>query len=146
MMISQRGLLLSGLIFSTVVSVHADDISGIVTDAKTNEPLIGATIEVAGTSFKTVSDADGKFLLTGLNHGKYNITIKYIAYQSCTLTGVEALKDASSNVVSVKLKVRRADSTGCFGDGCPAQEHRTSHGARDQEERRHREQYLCPGD
>ena len=83
MMISQRGLLLSGLIFSTVVSVHADDISGIVTDAKTNEPLIGATIEVAGTSFKTVSDADGKFLLTGLKHGKYNITIKYIAYQSC---------------------------------------------------------------
>ena len=104
MMISQRGLLLSGLIFSTVVSVHADDISGIVTDEKTNEPLIGATIEVAGTSFKTVSDADGKFLLTGLKHGKYNITIKYIAYQSCTLTGVEAQKDASSNVISVKLK------------------------------------------
>ena len=104
MMISQRGLLLSGLIFSTVVSVHADDISGIVTDAKTNEPLIGATIEVADTSFKTVSDADGKFLLTGLKHGKYNITIKYIAYQSCTLTGVEAQKDASSNVISVKLK------------------------------------------
>ena len=104
MMISQRGLLLSGLIFSTVVSVHADDISGIVTDEKTNEPLIGATIEVAGTSFKTVSDADGKFLLTGLKRGKYNITIKYIAYQSCTLTGVEAQKDASSNVISVKLK------------------------------------------
>lgn len=104
MMILQRGLLLSGLIFGTVAFVHADDISGIVTDAKTNEPLIGATIEVAGTSFKTVSDADGKFLLTGLKHGKYNLTIKYIAYQSCTLTGVEALKDASSNVVSVKLK------------------------------------------
>ncbi len=104
MMISQRGLLLSGLIFSTVVSAHADDISGIVTDAKTNEPLIGATIEVAGTSYKAVSDADGKFLLTGLKRGKYNITIKYIAYQSCTLTGVEAQKDASSNVISVKLK------------------------------------------
>ena len=104
MMISQRGLLLSGLIFGTVVSAYADDISGIVTDAKTNEPLIGATVEVAGISFKTVSDADGKFLLTGLKHGKYNLTVKYIAYQSCTLTGVEAQKDASSNVISVKLK------------------------------------------
>ena len=52
---------MSGLLLGTAATMLADDISGIVTDAKTNEPLIGATIEVAGTSVRTVSDADGKF-------------------------------------------------------------------------------------
>ena len=85
---------MSGLLFCVSAPLLADDISGIVTDAKTNEPLIGATIEVAETSVRTVSDADGKFHLTGLKHGKYNLTIKYVSYQPCTLNGFEAGADA----------------------------------------------------
>ena len=38
-------------------------VSGIVTDAETNEPLIGANIVVPGTSTGTITDLDGSFSL-----------------------------------------------------------------------------------
>ena len=44
------------------VQQQQDSFSGIVVDEK-NEPIIGVTIQVKGTSSRTVTDTDGHFRL-----------------------------------------------------------------------------------
>ena len=53
-------------------------VTGIVTDEK-GEPLIGATVKIAGTSIGVATDIDGKFTLT-LPAKKNKIDISYVGY------------------------------------------------------------------
>ncbi|MFD0751334.1 TonB-dependent receptor domain-containing protein [Mucilaginibacter calamicampi] len=68
---------------------NAGKISGKVTDQKSGETLIGATIAIDGTTKAVAADVDGKYLLSGLQPGKYALTIKYIGYQSKSISDVE---------------------------------------------------------
>ena len=54
------------LLLLTVV-VKADEIKGLVVDAQTKEPLIGATVQIDGTTLATATDIDGKFSFTSLS-------------------------------------------------------------------------------
>ena len=58
-------------------------LSGIVTDVKTGEPLIGATLKTASTGAAT--DADGKYTLS-LPAGAHEIACSYVGYDSRTQT------------------------------------------------------------
>lgn len=42
-------------------------IIGIVTDSKTGEPIIGATVQLLGTTTGVITDVDGKFELAGIS-------------------------------------------------------------------------------
>lgn len=55
-------LALLALLTCSILSLHAQ-ISGTITDAETNEPLIGASVILQGTSIGTITDLDGKFSL-----------------------------------------------------------------------------------
>ena len=57
------------------------DISGKVSDADSGEPLIGATIQVQGTSIGTITDADGNFNLT-VSDGASVLVVSYIGFKS----------------------------------------------------------------
>lgn len=57
------------------------EIRGIVTDAKSNEKIVGAYIKVPGTMFGTVSDTDGTFLLEAAEESK-KLEVSYIGYRS----------------------------------------------------------------
>ena len=57
--------------------------SGIVTDATTNEPLIGVSILIKGTQVGTVTDVDGKFILDVSQNDV--LEFSYIGYKSQTL-------------------------------------------------------------
>lgn len=54
---------------------------GRVTDAQTGEPLIAATIRVAGTARGTITNARGDYVLT-LTAGEYRILYRYLSYQN----------------------------------------------------------------
>lgn len=58
-------------------------LSGIVTDATTNEPLIGVSILIKGTQVGTVTDVDGKFILDVSQNDV--LEFSYIGYKSQTL-------------------------------------------------------------
>ncbi len=60
---------------------------GTIIDASTGEPLIGATVAVAGTTTGTISDFDGNYNLP-LEQGTYNIQISYISYETQNFPGV----------------------------------------------------------
>lgn len=55
-------------------------IQGTVTDANTNEPLIGATIYVMESEQGTNTNIDGEFQLTGMQAGTYTIRVSFIGY------------------------------------------------------------------
>ncbi len=76
-------------------------ITGKVTDSETGEPLIGATIQMKGTSIGTVTDIDGNFKLA-VPDDIEEIQISYIGYESKYL-GVGA-----QTLFNITLSVEKA--------------------------------------
>ncbi len=62
-----------------IESVSRGSLTGRVVD-EVGYVLPGATIQITGTDFGTVSDIDGFFRLTGLENGTYKVKITYIGY------------------------------------------------------------------
>ena len=56
-------------------------ISGIVTDKKLNEPIIGASVVVKGTNNGCITDLDGNFQLNNVASGS-TLVVSYIGYQT----------------------------------------------------------------
>ncbi len=56
------------------------NITGKLIDAETDEPLIGASVLIEGTSTGTVSDFDGNFVLNNVAAGTYTLVVSYIGY------------------------------------------------------------------
>ena len=79
----------------------AQQIKGIVSDAKTQETLIGAVISVEDSNLKAITDMEGCFTLDGLKSGKHTLLINYIGYKTCQLQ-VDAQK-GNTQVVKVAL-------------------------------------------
>ncbi|MGY3213559.1 TonB-dependent receptor domain-containing protein [Mucilaginibacter sp. HD30] len=89
------------IIFIINLNLSAQDagkISGKITDQKTSETLIGATIAIDGTGKAAAADVDGKYLLSGLQPGKYALTIKYIGYQTKAISDVEVKAGEVTNL------------------------------------------------
>ncbi|MEO6039676.1 MAG: carboxypeptidase-like regulatory domain-containing protein, partial [Saprospiraceae bacterium] len=56
-------------------------IAGKLIDHATGEGLIGATVQIEGAAGGSVTDMDGKFLLS-LAPGAYTLVFSYISYQT----------------------------------------------------------------
>ena len=81
----------AALIAAPAINGMAADIVGKVTDGKSKEALIGATVQVDGTNIVAATDLDGNFKLSGLNvDAKYTLTVTYVAYKNKKIDGVRA--------------------------------------------------------
>lgn len=69
----------------TTFAAHAQyQVKGSVWDQATNSPLIGASIWAEGTGRGTVTDMNGKFVLSKLPEGTWMIRVSYLGYESIT--------------------------------------------------------------
>lgn len=64
--------------------IDNNKVQGAVYDASTNEPLIGVSINVKGSTIGTASDMDGRFSLALPRSGN-ELTFSYVGYTSQTL-------------------------------------------------------------
>ena len=99
------------LLLATTLSSLAQTsrtVTGSVVD-EAGEPIIGATIMVAGTTTGTVTDIDGKFSLPVPEKGK--LTISYIGYTTQTITNLNNPK------VILKEDVAKLDEVVIVGYG-----------------------------
>ncbi|MCP4522291.1 MAG: TonB-dependent receptor [Cytophagales bacterium] len=96
MSIHYRILMLLCCLWSTNIYAQRYTLEGTITDAATNEPIIGATISIKNSSSRTgaISDIDGKYQVQ-LKSGTYFLNCSLINYtpykDSITITGDQKL-------------------------------------------------------
>src|SRR6218665_644921 len=79
--------LLAILLFPSVIMAQNTDatinstLSGQVLDEKTNEPLIGASVQIKGTTHGVITDAEGKFYFKTGQKLPYTLIVNYIGYE-----------------------------------------------------------------
>jgi hypothetical protein len=56
-------------------------VKGVVKDADTGEPLIGANVVLIGTTQGATTDEDGFFLVQNVADGTFKVEISYLGYQ-----------------------------------------------------------------
>lgn len=76
-------LLVNFFVFCFAIMAYAQSISGKVTDG--NEPLIGASVVLSGTTNGTITDIDGNFTLSDVPAGAQEIIISYVGYGTQTV-------------------------------------------------------------
>ena len=78
-------------------------IRGKVVDASTQEPIIGATILVAGLDRLNgaVSRVDGSFQVDGVPAGGNRIEIRHVGYETVQLTNVGSIRSMSDLVIEL---------------------------------------------
>ncbi len=74
-------------------------IKGLVTDTKTKEALVGATIMLEGTTIGTITDFDGNYLISNIPPGTYNVRCSFISYemQSRSAVKIDANQELTFN-------------------------------------------------
>ncbi len=63
--------------------------SGTITDKKSKLTLIGVNIYIKGTSLGASTDLQGRYKITNVPTGIYNLEISYIGYEKTILTGIQ---------------------------------------------------------
>jgi len=114
-------LILISFLFLTQFSFSQHTIKGIVSDSKTNEPLVGASVVVEGTTNGTLTDIDGNYTLDVPNQDAvlsfsfmgYETVKKPIAGQTTlNVSLVEAITNLDDIVVIGYGVQRKSDMTG----------------------------------
>ena len=85
------------------LSTFAGTIKGKVTDAKTAEPLVGATVSIENTKYKTVVNLDGSFVFRNIPAGKYALKVKMLGYENTKEK--DAVIAANSDVLEMTFQL-----------------------------------------
>ncbi len=81
-------------------------VSGIIVDAETGEPLIGANVILEGTMMGAASDLEGNFLVQAVPPGVYSMMVTMIGYSKVTIRDVSVSVGEISKVnVAMKSEV-----------------------------------------
>ena len=83
--------------FTLSVGLAQQKVSGIVTDADTNEPLIGVTVLIQNTNSGTTTDFDGNFEFN-LDNGNHTLEFSYTGFSKVTYPVEVNSEDASLNI------------------------------------------------
>ena len=73
-------LLLAGLLLPGGVNLYAQSLRGVVTEAETGEPVIGAAVVLKGTTIGTVTDMDGNYTIKDIATGRYNVEASFLGF------------------------------------------------------------------
>ncbi|MEX2478198.1 MAG: TonB-dependent receptor [Gracilimonas sp.] len=64
----------------TLLAQSTGTITGKVTDSKTGEPLIGATIILEGTELGDATNSDGRYTINNIPTKTYNVKVSYVGF------------------------------------------------------------------
>ncbi len=76
-----------------VIMDKYNEISGIVRDAKTNEPVPGAAVQLGEDYLWAITDEDGRFMFNNVQKGKYILEISCLGYVSTAMEVENGNKD-----------------------------------------------------
>jgi hypothetical protein len=64
-----------------IVAQQTFTVSGVISDAESNETIIGATVRLKDTYIGTVTDINGFFQLRGLQNGEHILEVSHVSYE-----------------------------------------------------------------
>ena len=96
-------------------------IKGTVTDANTQEPLIGAQVVIPALTTGAVTDFDGMYEIPNVPAGEYEFEIRYIGYRSATETVTVASGQTVTLNVSLNESAINLDEVVVTGAGGPVE-------------------------
>lgn len=91
-------LLLLMLFVTPTVFGQTGVIKGIIEDAKTKEPLIGAVITIEGLQDGAVTDLDGNFMVENIPVGTYKLYSSYVSYKTFNTLNVIVKADETTEI------------------------------------------------
>ncbi len=100
-------LVLFCLAASVASAQQSGKIAGKVIDKKTGETLIGLTVKINGSNAGVSTDIEGRYVLSGLNPGKYSLIFSYVGYQSKLITEIEV---SAGKVSPVDVQMEEAST------------------------------------
>ena len=103
-----------------VMPVYSQVITGKVIDANNKEPIIGASIQVKGTSIGTMSDLDGQFKIT-VKDKNASLQVSYVGYK----TVVQPLNGKTSITITLQESTQELDQVVVIGYGAVSYTHLT---------------------
>ena len=77
-------------------------VAGTVRDRTTQELLPGVSITLEGTDFGTATDGEGRYRLTGVPAGAYNLRAGFVGYEPLVRSNI-ALSSGNVNTLSLEL-------------------------------------------
>ncbi len=106
-----RSILILFFLGCTFTSVAQNlRLSGKITNNK-NEPLNGVSLKIQGTNTGTISDNEGRFILTLAVGQKYILTVTAVGYEPKTIEEVE-VRSGQYNELNLILEVKEKVSEG----------------------------------
>src|SRR6266487_467682 len=81
-------LIASALVLSPAHAQERGSLTGKVTDKKTGHALPFATVTVIGTQRGGLTDSEGRFLVTDVAPGTYEVRVQSLGYRPESRTGV----------------------------------------------------------
>ncbi len=94
-------LLLTALVLvfvaaSMALGATTGKITGVITDAQTGEPLVGATVLVDGTNLGASTDTEGHYLILNVPVGDYTLRISSVGYATLEVSEVRVSVDLAT--------------------------------------------------
>ncbi|MFQ6674823.1 MAG: carboxypeptidase-like regulatory domain-containing protein [Fidelibacterota bacterium] len=83
---------------AVLLAQNVGSIEGTVLDAKTGEPLPGANVVVKGTYYGAATGTDGRFTITGVSPGNYDLEVSMMGYKIILRTGVVVEKELTTHL------------------------------------------------
>ena len=87
-------ILLNGVLFGGTTG----KITGVITDASTSAPIIGANVILKGTTMGAASDSEGNFTILNVPPGTYTVVISMIGYQQIQFEDVRVSIDLTTRL------------------------------------------------
>lgn len=78
------------------------ELSGLVVEESSGEPLTGALIQIEGLEKELYTDFDGSFSINAFKSGKYDIRISYTSFESVELKDLQLDPKNSHLFVSLR--------------------------------------------
>lgn len=105
-------LMAFAMLWATSAAAQTVNLTGTVIDAGNSEPLIGATVSVAGSKVNAVTDIDGRFTLTAIP-ADATVNVNYVGYTPASV----AVKGRTAIEVKLVEDTKMLDEVVVIGYG-----------------------------